>query len=139
MSDLISRQDDFEEQLHNMFDHIWDCQIDHPIFDDTVGDLMRAVIQLYNDQEPSQVARDIATTVENEQDMRVMLSQPKITDCDYCHEDSDGYVTPLEKNCHAFVTYSPIDGWILSLKANGWHGEAQIKFCPMCGRRLTDG
>ena len=63
-------------------------------------------------------------------------AQPEITDCDYCHEDSDGYVTPLEKNCHAFVTYSPIDGWILILKANGWHGEARIKFCPMCGRRL---
>ena len=30
-----------------MFDHIWDCEIDHPVFQDTVGDLMKAVIQAY--------------------------------------------------------------------------------------------
>lgn len=40
--------DSFEQGLHNMFDHIWDCEIEHPIFDDTVGDLMQAVMQLYN-------------------------------------------------------------------------------------------
>lgn len=59
------------------------------------------------------------------------------TNCEYCHEDSDGYVKPIEKNCHAFVRFG-MDGWELSLKANGWHGEARIKFCPMCGRRLAD-
>lgn len=21
----------------------------------------------------------------------------------YCHEDADGYVTPIEKNCHVFI------------------------------------
>ena len=57
--------------------------------------------------------------------------------CDYCHEDSDGYVKPVEKNCHAFVR-SGMDGWELSLKANGWHGSAKIKYCPMCGRRLRN-
>ena len=36
--------DNFEKMLHEMFDHIWDCEIDHPIFQDTVGDLMKAVI-----------------------------------------------------------------------------------------------
>lgn len=56
--------------------------------------------------------------------------------CEYCHEDSDGYVKPIEKNSHAFVRFG-MDGWELSLKANGWHGEARIKFCPMCGRRLN--
>lgn len=39
---------DFEKQIHAMFDHIWDCDINHPIFDDTVGELMNAVIQCYN-------------------------------------------------------------------------------------------
>lgn len=47
MENLISRQDDFEKQIHAMFDHIWDCEIDHPVFQDTVGDLMDAVIQCH--------------------------------------------------------------------------------------------
>lgn len=55
--------------------------------------------------------------------------------CVYCHEDSDGYVTPIEKNCHAFIRFG-MEGWELSLKANGWHGSAKIKYCPMCGREL---
>lgn len=37
----------FSEMIHGMFDHIWDCQIDHPVFQDTVGDLMMAVIQCH--------------------------------------------------------------------------------------------
>ena len=55
--------------------------------------------------------------------------------CEYCHEDSDGYVMPLEKNCHAFIRFG-MDGWELSLKAKGWNGSAKIKYCPMCGRDL---
>lgn len=55
--------------------------------------------------------------------------------CEYCHEDSDGYVKPIEKNCHAFISFG-MEGWELSLKANGWHGNAKIKYCPMCGREL---
>lgn len=39
---------DFEKQIHAMFDHIWDCDVNHPIFEDTVGELMNAVIQCYN-------------------------------------------------------------------------------------------
>ena len=61
--------------------------------------------------------------------------QPEQTDCDYCNEDSDGYVKPIEKNGHAFVRFG-MDGWELSLRAKGWHGGAKIRFCPMCGRRL---
>ena len=59
--------------------------------------------------------------------------QPTQTNCEYCHTDCDGYVFPLEKNCHAFIYRDKI-----ALKANGWRGEAKIKYCPMCGRRLTD-
>ena len=55
--------------------------------------------------------------------------------CEYCHEDSDGYVTPIEKNNHAFVRFG-MNGWELDLKANGWHGSAKIRYCPMCGRDL---
>lgn len=62
-------------------------------------------------------------------------AQQEQTDCIYCHEDSDGYVTPLEKNCHAFIRFG-MNGWELSLKANGWHGSAKIRYCPMCGRDL---
>lgn len=38
---------EFEQKIHNMFDHIWDCEIEHPFFQDTVGELMQAVIQCY--------------------------------------------------------------------------------------------
>ena len=67
----------------------------------------------------------------------VPSAQPENADCIYCHEDSDGYVKPIEKNCHAFISFG-MDGWELSLKANGWHGSAKIRYCPMCGRRLKN-
>ena len=55
--------------------------------------------------------------------------------CEYCYEDFEGYVKPIEKNCHAFIRFG-MNGWELSLKANGWHGSAKIRYCPMCGRDL---
>ncbi len=55
--------------------------------------------------------------------------------CEYCNEDADGYVKPIEKNYHAFIRFG-MNGWELSLKANGWHGSAKIRYCPMCGRNL---
>ena len=55
--------------------------------------------------------------------------------CEYCNEDSEGYVKPIEKNGHAFVRFG-MNGWELELKANGWHGSAKIRYCPMCGRDL---
>ena len=63
-------------------------------------------------------------------------AQPEPSACEYCHEDSDGYVTPIEKNGHASIRFG-MDGWELSLHAKGWHGSAKIKYCPICGRRLT--
>lgn len=57
----------------------------------------------------------------------------KQTNCEYCHTDRDGYVFPLDKNSHAFIDRDKI-----VLKANGWRGKAKIKYCPICGRRLTD-
>lgn len=55
--------------------------------------------------------------------------------CEYCNEDVDGFVTPIEKNGHAFIRFG-MNGWELNLKANGWHGSAKIRYCPMCGRDL---
>ena len=26
-----------------------------------------------------------------------------MAECEYCHEDLEGYVKPLEKNCHAYL------------------------------------
>lgn len=68
----------------------------------------------------------------------VMLDTERQKMCEYCHEDSDGYVKPIEKNNHAFVRFG-MDGWELSLKAKGWRGSAKIMYCPMCGRELKHG
>lgn len=57
--------------------------------------------------------------------------------CPYCYEDWDGCVMALEKNGHAFVRREMNDGWCIVLQAKGWHGKAKIRFCPMCGRELT--
>lgn len=65
----------------------------------------------------------------------VMPETEKQKICEYCHEDSDGYVTPLEKNCHAFIRFG-MNGWRIELHANGWHGETKINYCPMCGRKF---
>ena len=50
---------EFEKGLHDMFDHIWDCEINHPVFQDTVGDLMLAVIQLHESMEPPNRQTDL--------------------------------------------------------------------------------
>lgn len=51
--------------------------------------------------------------------------------CEYCHEDSDGYVLSIEKNGHVYIQNGK-----LALRANGWWGECSINYCPMCGRKL---
>ena len=59
--------------------------------------------------------------------------------CPFCHEDIDGYVTPLEKNGHAYIRNDGFDGWHIEIKANGWRGLVpMIRFCPMCGRKLKN-
>lgn len=55
--------------------------------------------------------------------------------CEYCNEDADGFVKPLEKNNHAFVRFG-MNGWEIDISAKGWHGSAKIRYCPMCGRDL---
>lgn len=39
--------DEFKEKILGMFSSIWDCEIDHPVFQDKVGELMDAVVALY--------------------------------------------------------------------------------------------
>lgn len=74
-----------------------------------------------------------------EKDVTRLLSlELQSNKCEYCHEDSDGYVKPLEKNCHTYIRFG-MHGWAIELKAKGWRGKAPINFCPMCGRRLTNG
>ena len=53
--------------------------------------------------------------------------------CEYCNEDFDGYVKPIEKNCHAFIT----DENKLYIKLGGLRRECRINYCPMCGRPRT--
>jgi len=52
--------------------------------------------------------------------------------CKYCHEDLDGYTMSREKNCHAWVQQPN------KLVIYFWGNlrKCEIKYCPMCGRRL---
>ncbi len=64
-------------------------------------------------------------------------AHPEQTDCEYCHEDSDGYVRPIEKNSHAWLIRR---GRTVKLRVGfkGGYSECDILFCPMCGRGLTE-
>ena len=64
--------------------------------------------------------------------------QPKQTDCEYCHEDSEGGVRSIEKNSHAWLVRR---GRTMKLRVGfkGEYSECDILFCPMCGRRLNHG
>jgi len=68
----------------------------------------------------------------------VPSAEPEQTGCEYCHEDSNGYVRPVEKNSHAWLVRR---GRSMKLRVcfKGGYSECDILFCPMCGRRLTDG
>ena len=65
-------------------------------------------------------------------------AQPEQTNCEYCHEDRDGYVRPIERNSHAWLVRR---GRTIKLRVGfkGEYRECDILFCPMCGRRLADG
>lgn len=43
----VMSPDEFKNGLLEMFSSIWDCEIDHPAFQDTVGEMMSDVMQLY--------------------------------------------------------------------------------------------
>ena len=52
--------------------------------------------------------------------------------CPCCHEDADGHVSPIEKNCHAYWKYPNK----LVVKFGKEQRECAINYCPMCGRRM---
>lgn len=52
--------------------------------------------------------------------------------CEYCHEDRDGCVVPLDKNCHAWLKYPNL----LVIKFGKERRECVVRYCPMCGREL---
>lgn len=49
-----SRHDEFIKGLDDMFDSIYDCEIDHPYFQETVGELMCEVVELYDKLHPTE-------------------------------------------------------------------------------------
>lgn len=111
--------------------------------DDTISrqaaiDAMKAYLT-FADWKPS-VQRILEMSVNDTIDMleRLPSAQPEQTGCEYCHEDSDGYVRPIEKNSHAWLVRR---GRVMKLRVSfkGEYRECDILYCPMCGRRLTDG
>lgn len=38
-----------------------------------------------------------------------------MTMCEYCEEDSGGFVRPLDKNGHASLRKSSIYGWVIDI------------------------
>ena len=59
--------------------------------------------------------------------------------CEYCMEDSDGYVSVLDKNGHAMITKDfPNKNPILWIRAFGKQWEIAINYCPICGRKLRE-
>ena len=65
-------------------------------------------------------------------------AQPEQTDCEYCHEDSDGFVRPIEKNSHAWLVRRGRT-MKLHISFKGEYRECDVLFCPMCGRGFGNG
>lgn len=119
MNDLISKLSELRSQ-YNLFDEN----------EQDAYHTLTEVIAVLNE------VNELGNQIKDRQEVRDKSKLRSVGGrCDYCNEDSDGYVKPIEKNCHAFVRFG-MDGWELSLKANGWHGSAKIRYCPMCGRDL---
>lgn len=122
MKDLISRQ--------KAKDYI-DSQKGRPFIGCTVGEAMKIMLDEVPPAQPESCEYyALCRHGRDENKLRARLGF-----CEYCNEDADGYVKPIEKNCHAFIRFG-MNGWELSLKANGWHRSAKIRYCPMCGRDL---
>lgn len=63
--------------------------------------------------------------------------------CDYCHEDNSGYFRMMPRkdkpsSSHVFL-YRQLNGEMAltgTFSGKGI-GDYDIKYCPMCGRKLT--
>lgn len=103
-----------------------DSQEGRPFIGCTIGEAMKIMLDEVPPAQPESCEYYASCKHgRDENKLRVRLGF-----CEYCNEDSDGYVKPIEKNNHAFVRFG-MNRWELSLKANGWHGSAKIRYCPM--------
>lgn len=63
--------------------------------------------------------------------------------CEFCHEDTDGYITHLDRegigSAHIVQSHPVCGGWKLCISSGKQvRMTVKIKFCPICGRRLED-
>ena len=125
-------RDDAKEYLLNMIDSIGTTAMEYwtQADADKMRNAVEALEQMPSAQSESCEYYALCRHGRDENKLRASLGF-----CEYCNEDADGFVTPLEKNGHASVRFG-MNGWELSMKANGWHGSAKIRYCPMCGRDL---
>ena len=85
----------FEDEIYSMFSHIWECEIDHPIFQDTVGELMTAVIQCYHKH------HDIIWTFCSDRNPDIDMTYPHHDDYLVKYESGD-YDIAAYSNCNRF-------------------------------------
>ena len=130
MGDLISRQAAIDAMANTLWHYPTECYRNLNEYEFAKGLAELGLKSVPSAQPESCEYYALCRHGRDESKLRVRLGF-----CEYCNEDSDGYVKPIEKNSHAFVRFG-MDGWELSLKANGWHGSAKIRYCPMCGRDL---
>lgn len=55
--------------------------------------------------------------------------------CEYCNEDFDGYVRPLDRNAHVVIWDKP-HYQVLEIDWYGHKMQLPISYCPKCGRKL---
>ena len=55
--------------------------------------------------------------------------------CEYCNEDFDGYVKPLDKNGQVAVFEKPHEK-ILDIDWYGHKMRLPISYCPMCRQKV---
>lgn len=155
---------DFVKEIHNMFDHIWDCEIDHPVYQDTVGELMEAVIQTYEKHKPT-LGTDLISraqaidTLENtktaisENGERYIAKQNAIMRIDALPSAQPKLLQPWEVLVAQAVLPQPKRGkWIKYgrggriykcnkcgnyLDLDGVNaGRGSANFCPNCGAKM---
>lgn len=163
MKELPSAQPDitdinvgsFESKIHAMFDHIWDCEIDHPVFQDTVGELMDAVIRCYNrlpsaQPEKMQLLEEDATkdTTSDCISRQTVRMSKKLYD-----EDLSDYERGWNDACDAIADAAPsvhperkMGKWIPHKeRSREYIGTVLINveydywFCDICGYRVKNG
>ena len=131
---------DFEKELHAMFDNIWDCEIDHPMFQDTVGELMEAVIQAHEKHNLTHGTNLVSLGTD------CISRQAALNE--FCHS-CDGWSCNPNTCCKTewirkLPPIQPKRGkWILVTDNNGQHFECnrcgewryhqEQKFCGECG------